>query len=99
MADLSLADEVCHGADGVLDRCRGIDPVLVIEVDDVRAEAPQARLAAGADVFGLPVDTQPAPVLPADVSELGRQDGLGAAVPDCLADELLVPAEPVDVGR
>ena len=47
---LALLDELGHRADGVLDRRLGIDPVLVVEVDRVHAEALQRRLAGRADV-------------------------------------------------
>ena len=48
--DLALLDEPRHCADRLLDRHRRIDPVLVIEIDDIDAEPLQARLAGLGDI-------------------------------------------------
>ena len=56
VADLALADKVGHGADGLFDGRIGIDPVLIVEVDDLDAQPLQTRLAAGFDVVRPAVD-------------------------------------------
>src|SRR3712207_8492137 len=43
MPDLALLDEAGHRPHGVLDRDGGVDPVDVVEVDDIDAEPPEAR--------------------------------------------------------
>src|SRR5215469_9709259 len=53
----ALLDEPGHSADRILDWDRGIDPMLVIEVDDLDAEPLQARLAGLRDIFRAAVDT------------------------------------------
>ena len=42
--DLPLLDQLRERADGLLDRRRGVDAVLLVEVDGLDAEAAQARL-------------------------------------------------------
>ena len=56
VAHLARGDQFGHGADGLLDRHCDIDPVLVIEVDDVGAEPAQTRLARLPDVAGVAPD-------------------------------------------
>ena len=46
-AHLALRDELRHRADGVLDRHRRVDAMLVVEVDHVDAEALEAQVAGG----------------------------------------------------
>jgi hypothetical protein len=52
MPDLALLLELRHGADGVLDRHRVVDPVNVIEIDVVGAEALQTAFAGLHDIVG-----------------------------------------------
>ena len=42
MPHFAFLDEVAQGADGFLDRGGGVDPMLVVEVDIIRVETPQA---------------------------------------------------------
>ena len=56
VADLALAYQVGHRPDGVLDRGVRVDPVLVVQVDVVSAEALQGALDGGADVGRGAVD-------------------------------------------
>jgi len=70
--------------------------VLVVEVDRVHAEAPQARVACLQDVLRLAVDAGGAVGL-AQVAELGREHDLVAAPPERLAEQLLVVAPAVHV--
>ena len=69
--DLTLFDQPRHGADRVLNRHGRIDPVLVIEVDDINAEALEARLAGLRDIFGAAVDAVGAARL-AGLAEFGH---------------------------
>ena len=87
-----------HRADGLLDRDRRVDPVLVVEVDVVDAEPLQRGVARGPDVVGAAVDADPAAVGVALVAELGGELDLVAAAGDGLADELLVGERAVHVG-
>ena len=54
--DLAGGDQLGHRADGLLDRHRLVDPVLVVEVDVVDAEPLQAGVAGRADVRRAAVD-------------------------------------------
>jgi hypothetical protein len=53
---LALLDKARHRADGLLDRHGRVDPVLVIEIDDLDAEPLQARLADLRDIGRPAVD-------------------------------------------
>jgi hypothetical protein len=94
-ADLALVDEPGQSADGLLDRDLGIDAMLLVEVDRVDAQPPQARLAGLADVLRATVDRARTPH---DVAELRREDDLVAAVAYRAPHELLVVTGAVDVG-
>ena len=96
---LALLDQLRHRAHGVLDRGVRIDAMLIVEINHLDAETAQARLAALPDVLGLAVDAAIAPVLAADVAELGGEDHLIAPAADGASDELLVAAHTVHVGR
>jgi hypothetical protein len=98
VAHLALLDELLHRADGLLDRDRLVDAVLVVEVDVVDAEALQRGLAGLAHVVRLAVDAEIAAVLAALVAELGGEHDLVAAAGDRAADELLVGERAVHVG-
>ena len=50
-AYFALADKLAHRADRVLDRNGRIDPMDVIEVDDVGLEPPEPLLAGFAHIF------------------------------------------------
>ena len=50
-AYFALADKLAHRADRVLDRNGRIDPMDIIEVDDVGLEPPEALLAGFAHIF------------------------------------------------
>jgi hypothetical protein len=73
--DLTLGDELGHGAGDVLDRHRRVDPVLVEQVDPVRAQPPQGGIGDPADLLWADVQAHRAPI--ADVpAELGRNHHL-----------------------
>src|SRR5579859_4090545 len=88
---LPLPDQPSQRAHRVLDRHRRIDPVDVVEIDRVHAEALQAGLAALRDVF-RPAVRAGAAVGEPDVAELGGQDDLVAPAFDGAADQALVRA-------
>src|SRR5258708_25853890 len=73
--------------------------MLIVEIDKLDSKAAQARLAALPDVLGLPVDAAIAPVLAADLAELGGEDHLVAPSSDGASDQLLVPAHAIYIGR
>ena len=99
VAHLPGPDQLRHRPDGLLDRRVRVDPVLVVEVDDVHAESPEACVAAVPDVLRIAPDAEELAVRAADVSELRREHHPVATVADRPADELLVPARAVHVGR
>src|SRR5215475_8127853 len=75
MAYLALLDQTRHGADSLLDRNIGIDPVDVVEVDHVDAEPLEARIAGDRDIVGLSIDATALPAGAADIAELaGNQE-------------------------
>src|SRR5579885_2592691 len=97
MAHLALLDEPRHAADRFLDRNRGIDAVLVVQVDVIDAEPLQARLAGPLEIFGAAVH----PVGAARVlglAELGGEHDLVAPAFQRPADHRLVLAPAVHVG-
>ncbi len=73
--------------------------MLLVEVDRVDAEAPQAALAGRANVLGAAVEATCAVDAVAHDPELGGEHHLVAPVADRAPDELLVVAVAVDVGR
>ncbi len=85
-------------ADRLLDRDVRVHAVLVVEVDVVDAEPLQRAVERPAHVLGAAVEPAVA-VLVDDDSELGRELDLVAAIGDRLADELLVLAHAVHLGR
>ncbi|CAN5572169.1 hypothetical protein BH20ACT19_BH20ACT19_07730 [soil metagenome] len=98
VADLARLHELGHRPDGVLDRRVLVDPVLVVEVDVVHAEALERGVARAAHVLGLAVDPEHRAVLGALVAELGGEHDLVPAALDRPADEALVGERPVHVG-
>ena len=52
-ANLTLLLQPRHGANRLLDRHVRVDAVLVVEVDDVDAQPPQAGLAGRANIIGI----------------------------------------------
>ena len=98
MVDLALGDELCEGADGVLDRGVGVDTVLVVQVDAVGAEPLQRPLKRGADVIRAAVQVVGTAAGVGDEAELGGEYDLVAAILDRPSDKLLVGERPVDLG-
>src|SRR5206468_6605260 len=75
-AHLPRADQFAQRAPGLLDRHIRVDPVLVIEVDVVDAQALQRVVARTAHVAGPAVDAA-GPVRPELLAELGGEQHLG----------------------
>src|SRR5438045_4766391 len=96
MPDLALFDEPRHCADRILDRHRLIDPVLVIEIDDIDPEPLEARIACLRDIGGAAVDAVGAARL-AGLAEFGRDHDAVAPALQCPAEQFLVLAPPIHV--
>jgi hypothetical protein len=96
---LPSGDQLGQGADGVLDGGVRVDPVLVVEVDVVRAEPLEGALDRGADVRRAAVEHPGAAARVRDEPELRRQHNLVTAALDGPADEFLVDVGPVDLSR
>ncbi len=97
-AHLAGLDQPRHGADDLLDRHRGVDPVLVEQVDVVEAEAPQRGVDHLTDVLGAAVDAGGLAVRADAEAELGRHHDAVAAAFQGLAEQRLVGEGPVDLG-
>jgi hypothetical protein len=96
---LARRHETGHRADRLLDRHLRIDPVKVVEVDRLDAEAAKRRLACLADVVGAAVQMHlVGGRVVDDDAALRRQHDVVAASRDRPADELLVRERPVHVG-
>src|SRR5205823_5300230 len=98
VANLSLVLEPRHFADRIFDRHVGIDAVLIIEIDRVDPEPLEARVAGGADIFGVAAHAEELAIRPTHIGELGGEEDLVAAAADRSADQLLVLERPVHVG-
>src|SRR5262249_26808946 len=96
-AYLALADKLAHRADRVLDRNGRIDPMDVIEVDDIGLEPPEALLAGFADIFRPAVREARIAEQP-EIAKLARDDGIAAVLSHRLGYELLVAAASIAVG-
>ncbi len=97
-ARLALLHQPLHGPDGVLDGHVRIDPVLVVEVDGLDPQPPEAGLAGFLDIFRTAVDAELA-VGRALVAELGGDHRLvPVAVGQRPAEQLLVGAQAIHVG-
>ena len=90
VAHLAGSHQLGHRADGVLDRRGLVDPVLVVEVDVVDAEALQRRVAGLPHVLRSAGDAEELAVLAAHVAELRREHDLVAPARDGPTDEALV---------
>src|SRR5262249_36033309 len=95
-AHLALFDETRHRANRVLDRHRGIDAVLVIEVDDIDAEPLEARLAGLNDIFGAAVDAIGA-ARPPGLAEFRCDHAPAAAAVERAAQQFLVLSPAIHV--
>src|SRR5437588_10647168 len=91
ITDLALFDEPRHCADRILDRYCRIDPVLIIEIDDIDPKPLEARLAGLDNIGGTAVDAVGA-ARPAGLAEFGcDHDAVAPALP-CPAEQFFVLA-------
>src|SRR5437867_7773155 len=95
-ADLTCFDEPRHGTDRLLDRHRRINPVLIIEIDDLDPEPFQARLAGLGEVSGAAVDPVGA-ARPTRLAEFAGEHDAVAATFECTTEQLLVLAPAIHV--
>ena len=79
MTYLARSHEFRQGAPGILHRNARIDPVLVVEIDHVDAQARQTGVTGLAHVVRVPVDAQPGAVFAALVAELGGEHDVVAS--------------------
>jgi hypothetical protein len=93
---LALLDQLLHRAGDLFDRHRGIDPVLVVEIDAVGPQPLQRRLDHFADVCRLAVKA--AAGLHVE-SELGCDDDLVPERSKRLTDEIFIGERSVHLGR
>src|SRR6516225_3952227 len=98
VADLAFLYQPGHGTDGALNGGVAIDAVLIIKVNVVETETPEAGLAGLTDVFRPAVDSDEAALGIPDVAELGCQEDVGAPPPNCPPHQLLIAAGAVGVG-
>ena len=88
--------QVGHGADSVLDRHVWIDPVLVVEVNDLHAEALERSIAGAAHIIRAAVDAvRPAGIL--GLAKLGREDDLVPDTAESPPEHAFIVAPPVHV--
>ena len=92
-----MLDQPGHGTDRFLDRHRRIDAVLIVEVEDLDAEPPQARLAGLGDIGRTAVDTVGAARPPGLAEFAGDHDAVAPAL-ERPAEELLVLTPAIHVG-
>src|SRR5688572_14161104 len=86
---LALANQLRHRADRLLDRDRGVDAMLIIEVNVIDAEPLQRGITGAAHVLRTAVDADPCAVRPPLIAELGRERYVVAATANGPADETL----------
>src|SRR5688572_8329302 len=99
MAYLAGAHQLGHGADRILDRHPGIEPMQVVQVDRFDSESLQTRIARTQYVLGTPVELAcPGPIGIGDEAELGGEHHVRATFADRTADEHFVGMRAVDVG-
>src|SRR4029077_5578181 len=99
VADLARFHQLGHRAYGIFDRRVGIDPMLIVKIDNVGAEALQTGFASGADVFGTSGNFAPGRIVGrSHDSELGGDSNFVAAAANRSADQLLVAMRSVGVG-
>ena len=93
---LALLDEPGHCANGFLDWHQRVDPVLVVEVDNVRIQTLQALLASFLDILRPSID-RTIRIDPTEVSELGREHNLTTFTRERLSQQFLIAPRAVRV--
>src|SRR5678815_986217 len=99
MANLPLILQPRHRPNGFLNRHLRVDAVLVVEIDDIDVQPPQARLARRADIVGVATNAEELAGFAPDVPELGGNENAVSMAGNRAADEFLVAANAVHVGR
>src|SRR5260370_19078398 len=95
VADLACFHEFSHRAHGIFDRRIWIDAMLIIEIDNVGAEALQTGFASGADEFGTTGNFAPGGIVGiSQDSELGCDCYFVAPAANRSAYELLLAMQP-----
>ena len=97
VANLASLDQAGHGADGLLDRNLRIDPMQVVEIDDIDAEALEARVARPPGVVRRAVNAARRATRVAQYAELGREHNRVAPLADDATHQFLVVPSPVGV--
>src|SRR5262249_27467320 len=95
--DFAGFNELGHGANGILNRCLRINPVLIVEVDHVYLQPAQRGITSGAHIVRLAIDADESTVSCPDIAELGGEHNLASTIPDRLAHQLFIAAEAVNV--
>ena len=94
--DLALLLEARHCPDCLLDRHERVDPVLVIKIDHIRAQPPEACLAGRHHMFWPAVGN--AWALPVRIAEFrGDHDTIAPAL-ECATDEGFIVPPTIFVG-
>src|ERR1700730_8413939 len=88
-ANFALLDEAGHRADSLLDGHGWIDTMLVVKVDNVHTEPPQARLTGLHDVFGAAIDAIGLALAP-QLAEFRREHDTIAVAFDGAAEHFLI---------
>src|SRR5690348_4495219 len=97
VADLPRTNEIRQAADRLFDRRALVDAMQVVQIDDVGAEARQARVAARLDVVRPAVDVAHGGSGGADNATLGGKDDIAAPPAERTADQLFVRAAAIHV--
>src|SRR3954452_10498187 len=82
IAYFAIPDELAHRADGLLNRYFEIDAVLVVQIDHIDAETPQAGIARLLHVLRPAAYAQELAVFRADIAEFSREHDLIATSTD-----------------
>ena len=99
MPHLAFRDQVADGAGDLFDRDRGVDPVLVEQVDRVDTQTPERCLGHLPDARRAAVERSTALAPGTEVeAELGRNHDLASERRQRVADQGLVGERPVYLG-
>ena len=99
VADLAFADQIRHRAHDVFDRHLRIDPVLIIKIDLLHAQAPQAALDGAPDILGAAADAARRRIRRiAQDAELGGQEHLLPFAFDRFPHQRFVGVRAIHVG-
>src|SRR6266851_6750746 len=98
VAGFARFDEVCHRADGLLDRDLRIDAMLIVEIDDVDLQPLQTRVALLEDILSIAAHAEKLVVRTAHIAELRCDHHVLAPAGYRFSDQLLVAAVAVHAG-